>query len=101
MWLSKGIFMNARLQHIERHWAYHLGFGSLLTLLTSLSQSFLFNSCVFGALFPFFIISSFLVENDHPETNVGQIGFFNCALTVTNKLSLTVFRFVSPEIKNR
>lgn len=93
--------MNSRLLHIERHWPYHLGFGSLLTLLTSLSESFLFNSCVFGALFPFFIISSFLVESDYPDSKVGQIAFFHPALTITNKISLTFFKFVSPEIKSR
>ncbi|KAI6189700.1 Etoposide-induced protein 2.4-like protein [Aphelenchoides bicaudatus] len=99
-WLAGGVFMNTRLLHIEKHWPYHLGFGTLLTILTSLSDSFFLNSCVFGALFPFFIISSFLVETDFPETKVNQISFFYPSQLITNKISLAVFRLFrpSPEI---
>lgn len=48
MWMSKGISMHSRLSHVERHWPYHLGYGTILTILTSLSENFFFNSCAFG-----------------------------------------------------
>jgi hypothetical protein len=70
-------------------------------LLTSWSDNFVFNSCVFGALFPFFIISSFLANTPDQESKVGQISFFHLAQKTTNKLSMTFYRLISPEIRNR
>jgi hypothetical protein len=103
MWMSRGKQMNSRLSHVERHWPYHVGFGSILTILTTyLSENFFFNSCIFGALFPFFIISSFLANiSDSQDSQIGHLAFFHYAQLLTNKLSLTFYRFFSPEVKNK
>jgi len=80
---------------VEHHWPYHLGFGTLLSLATSISGNFLINGCIFGALFPFFIVSSFLV--DHPperrdeEGEIPAIHFYYLAQTLTNRISVAVF----------
>ena len=91
MWLSCTVAMKQRHDKVERHWPYHLGFGTLLTVLTSLSSSFVVNSCVFGALFPFFIVSSFLASSpDHGQTEIPPLPVFYLAERVTAKLSSTL-----------
>ncbi|KAI6228752.1 Etoposide-induced protein 2.4-like protein [Aphelenchoides fujianensis] len=90
-WMSSGVEMNRRLDAVERHWAYHFGFGTLLTTCTSLSGSFVVNSCVFGALFPFFIVSSFLAEiQEFPQSEVPPINFFFISQIITTKISTAI-----------
>uniref|UniRef100_A0A1I8EWP3 Uncharacterized protein n=1 Tax=Wuchereria bancrofti TaxID=6293 RepID=A0A1I8EWP3_WUCBA len=60
LWMSLGIGLRARINLIERNWPYFLGYGTVLTLLTSLTDNMVLNAFLFGALFPFCIISSFL-----------------------------------------
>ncbi|KAL3083178.1 hypothetical protein niasHS_010980 [Heterodera schachtii] len=64
IWMSNGVTLNSRLALIERRWPFHLGFGTILTLATSFSDNFFINGCIFGALFPFFIISSCLTDTN-------------------------------------
>lgn len=62
LWMSLGIGLRARINLIERNWPYFLGYGTVLTLFTSFTDNMVFNAFLFGALFPFCIISSFLVS---------------------------------------
>jgi len=97
IWMYGAHSLNTRLAMVERRWPYHLGFGTLLTLSTSLSSNFVINGCVFGALFPFFIVSSFLVDSAAMEARatgeeeVPPIHFYYVAQTLTNKISVAVF----------
>lgn len=92
LWMSRGIPMSTRLAMVERRWPFHLGFGTLLTLSTLYSDSFIVNGCIFGALFPFFIVSSYLTSaSDRPASDVPQIHFFYIAQNLTNKLSIALF----------
>lgn len=98
VWMNKGLSMKSRLIQVERQWPFHVGFGCILTLLTSLSDNFLINSCVFGAMFPFFIVSSFLTvlpkyQQDAPWAD---IHFFYIAEVLTNRVSLAVFSRLQP-----
>ncbi|KAI1720585.1 etoposide-induced protein 2.4 (EI24) domain-containing protein [Ditylenchus destructor] len=93
-WMSSGISMNTRLAMIERRWPFHLGFGTLLTAATSVSENFVINGCIFGALFPFFIVSSFLTDiPDSKRTSdaVPPVHFYYLAQTLTNKISVAIF----------
>ncbi|VDO98770.1 unnamed protein product [Soboliphyme baturini] len=58
LWVSNGVLLNARLVFIQNSWPYYVGFGFLLSLLTSLSSSVFNSSCVFSIFFPVFILSS-------------------------------------------
>ena len=108
MWMSRGVPMSARLALgrnrrfpmtilrssilVERRWPFHLGFGTLLTLSTMYSDSFIINGCIFGALFPLLIVSSYLASGfERPPTDVPQIHFFYIAQNLTNKLSVALF----------
>ncbi|KAH7722401.1 hypothetical protein AAVH_10069 [Aphelenchoides avenae] len=92
MWMSRGVPMSARLALVERRWPFHLGFGTLLTLSTMYSDSFIINGCIFGALFPLFIVSSYLASGfERPPSDVPQIHFFYIAQNLTNKLSVALF----------
>lgn len=95
IWMARGLTMTSRLSFIERRWPFHLGFGTLLTFATSISESFVINGLIFGALFPFFIVSSFLANSTKAtsdlSTNISPMPFYSVALTITNKISLAVF----------
>jgi hypothetical protein len=91
MWMSRGVSMNTRLAMVERRWPFHLGFGTILTLSTMYSNNFIINGCVFGALFPFFIVSSYLSNMSDHSSTVPPIHFFFIAQNLTNKLSIALF----------
>lgn len=97
VWMSRGRRMNSRIVLLERRWPYHVGFGTILTLMTTWSDNFVVNSCVFGALFPFFIVSSFLAEAaTYKSSELPPLHLFHLAQLLTNKLSLAVFSRVRP-----
>lgn len=97
IWMSNGISLNSRLALIERRWPFHLGFGTILTLATSYSNNFFINGCIFGALFPFFIVSSCLADADRPTSNeniwhqIPQLHFYYIAQNLTNRISMSIF----------
>ncbi|KAI6200020.1 Etoposide-induced protein 2.4-like protein [Aphelenchoides besseyi] len=91
-WMSSGIEMTRRLDMVERRWAFHFGFGTLLTILTSyVSTNFVVNSCIFGAAFPFFIVSSFLADIPEPSNpEIPNINFFFISQFITAKISFSI-----------
>uniref|UniRef100_A0A914LWD6 Etoposide-induced protein 2.4-like protein n=1 Tax=Meloidogyne incognita TaxID=6306 RepID=A0A914LWD6_MELIC len=99
IWMSNGVNLNSRIALIERRWPFHLGFGTILTIATNYSSNFIISGCIFGALFPFFIVSSCLVDTEILSTlkgnnnklNFPAIPFYCIAQNITNKLSLAIF----------
>lgn len=96
IWMACGFSMTNRLSFIEHRWPYHLGFGTFLTIATSLSSSFVINGLIFGALFPFFIVSSFLANSSKATSSnnnvkIPPMPFYSFALFLTNKISLALF----------
>jgi etoposide-induced 2.4 mRNA len=62
LWMSRGCELSKRLNRIETRWPFYAGFGCVLTLATSVfAENFVLSGCIFGCLFPFFIISSYMV----------------------------------------
>lgn len=99
IWMSNGVALNSRIALIERRWPFHLGFGTILTIATGYSSNFIISGCIFGALFPFFIVSSCLVDTEvfstlkgnNNKLNFPAIPFYCVAQNITNKLSLAIF----------
>jgi hypothetical protein len=95
MWMSSGIPMSSRIAKVERRWPFHVGFGTILTLSTSYSDDFMINGCIFGALFPFFIVSSYLATmRDASQSEVPAVPFFYVAQVITNKFSLALVSII-------
>lgn len=91
-WMSQGIELNRRLDRIETYWQYHLGFGTILAVVTLWPTSFIVSGCLFGAIFPFLIVSSFAskrlttsVSEAKPENF--KLPLFGPSKYVANKLS--------------
>lgn len=59
LWSARGSSLNERIFRLEKRWCYFAGFGTFLTFASTFFENFLLNGCVFGAIFPFFIISSY------------------------------------------
>lgn len=98
-WMSQGVELSRRLDQIETYWIYYLGFGSPLAIATLWHPSYIVSGCLFGALFPLFIISSFASRRLtlHDKIDAGKIGYFKLKLFLpsvfaANQLSLTFFR---------
>uniref|UniRef100_A0A0R3RG45 BMA-EPG-4 n=1 Tax=Elaeophora elaphi TaxID=1147741 RepID=A0A0R3RG45_9BILA len=88
LWMSLGIGLRARVNLIERNWPYFLGYGTMLTLLTSLTDNMMFNAFLFGALFPFCIISSFLVEaGNYKQRTHPYVHIFGPSIATTNYMT--------------
>ncbi|CAJ0578712.1 unnamed protein product, partial [Mesorhabditis spiculigera] len=58
-WMDRREMLNARVAIMQASWVYFVGFGTPLTVAAWLAPNFIVGGCVFGALFPLFIISSF------------------------------------------
>ncbi|EFO24373.2 hypothetical protein LOAG_04119 [Loa loa] len=88
LWMSLGIGLRARVNLIERNWPYFLGYGTVLTLLTSLTDNMMVNAILFGALFPFCIISSFLAEaGNYKQRMHPYVHIFGPSIATTNYMT--------------
>ncbi len=92
-WMSAGVELKQRLTRIESNWPYFLGFGLPLTLLTLSYSNFIVSGCLFGAFFPFFIISSFQAKPFSQSLQRGDYKLwvfhvFAPSLYICNKVSL-------------
>ncbi len=66
-WVNMGWNIKERLNYIETKWPYFFGFGLSLSLITSLSTSYVLNATLFAFLFPALLLSA--VESDCGELN--------------------------------
>ncbi|KAF7266797.1 EI24 domain-containing protein tank [Rhynchophorus ferrugineus] len=82
-WFNMGWKLHERLAFIEAHWAYFIGFGLPLTILTQLSDSLVISGCVFSILFPFFIISGNEASPVMDASDV-QLQFFSLVIAFAN-----------------
>ncbi|KWU46560.1 hypothetical protein RHOSPDRAFT_15125 [Rhodotorula sp. JG-1b] len=57
-WVKQGWTFSDRIRHIEQRWAYALGFGFPITLLSWWSLDPIVNLAVFALLFPLFSLTS-------------------------------------------
>lgn len=92
-WMSQGLELKNRLTRIERCWPYFMGFGTPLTVLSTLSNNFLVNGCLFGTFFPFFIVSSYLADTEviyEESSSIPTVHIFWPSLIVTNRISLYI-----------
>ncbi|VDN02611.1 unnamed protein product [Thelazia callipaeda] len=95
VWMSFGIGSRARIDLIERHWPYFLGFGTILTILSTLTNSVVANALLFGAVFPLCIISSYLVKaSDYNQRSYPYIHIFGPSLAAYDYLASVLFNFL-------
>ncbi|KNE67451.1 hypothetical protein AMAG_11913 [Allomyces macrogynus ATCC 38327] len=66
-WTARGVPLAARLARVESAWAYHLGFGTPVTL-ASFFASPVVGGGTFAVLFPVFIILATLTDPPEPGT---------------------------------
>lgn len=71
IWMSLGFGFKIRVARIEQNVPYFLGFGTVLSLLTNLFDSVLLNGLLFGAFFPFFIVSTYMADKECYERPAG------------------------------
>ncbi|KAJ3371771.1 hypothetical protein GGF31_002750 [Allomyces arbusculus] len=64
-WTARGVLLAARLARVESAWAYHLGFGTPVTL-ASFFASPVVGGGTFAVLFPVFIILATLTDPPEP-----------------------------------
>lgn len=85
-WTNLGWTVVRRLGYIENNWPYFIGFGVLLSTLTSLTSSAVISACIFGITFPIFILSGLdarpYEQCDYP------VRLFSLAIWLTNKVFL-------------
>ena len=85
-WINMGWPVVKRLSYVENFWPYFAGFGVLLTLLTNLSSSTVISACIFGVVFPLFILAG--LEGKPYESCDFPIRLFSLVIWVTNKIFL-------------
>ncbi|GMT17234.1 hypothetical protein PFISCL1PPCAC_8531 [Pristionchus fissidentatus] len=92
-WMSSGVRLSRRIDRIERRWPFFLGFGASLTALTLAVDSVLMQGCIFGALFPLFIIASYSADwtpGPHISGRIPIIKIFAPSQLVTDRISVYV-----------
>ncbi|KAF8358006.1 epg-4 [Pristionchus pacificus] len=92
-WMSNGVPLIRRIDRLERRWPFFLGFGAPLTALTLYSDNTLVQGCIFGALFPLFIIASYSADWTSIRHINGYIPVFRIfypSLLFTTKLSVYI-----------
>ncbi|KNE64068.1 hypothetical protein AMAG_09125 [Allomyces macrogynus ATCC 38327] len=66
-WTARGVPLAARLARVEHAWAYHLGFGTPVTLASFFATPVV-GGGTFAVLFPVFIILATLTDPPEPGT---------------------------------
>uniref|UniRef100_A0AC34RB52 Etoposide-induced protein 2.4 n=1 Tax=Panagrolaimus sp. JU765 TaxID=591449 RepID=A0AC34RB52_9BILA len=97
MWITQGFQTNQRIRKIENHWPFHVGFGTLLTLSTSYYDDFLFNGFIFAALFPFFIVSSYIATSPSDKMKRQSLPVFLLPKLVTERVFSFAFSFLGKQ----
>ncbi|KAI9257947.1 etoposide-induced protein 2.4-domain-containing protein [Phascolomyces articulosus] len=69
-WLYMGWTLEHRLTYVEEHWAYFLGFGTPITVLTFFLST-LYSGAIFGILYPSYVIMA-TMATPKPATPYGQ-----------------------------
>ncbi|XKL61408.1 hypothetical protein PGB90_008465 [Kerria lacca] len=84
-WCKIGWELHKRLLFIETNWAYFIGFGLPLSIITALPQSYVVSACVFSILFPLFIISA---NEAKPVTKVcdTSLPLFKVVIALSNAI---------------
>ncbi|XP_065643468.1 etoposide-induced protein 2.4 homolog isoform X2 [Hydra vulgaris] len=92
-WANLGWNVVRRLAYIENNWPYFVGFGALLTTLTNISSSTVISACVFGIIFPVFILSGLeaqpILDGKYP------LRLFSFVIWLTNRTFLFKSRIVT------
>eukprot|EP00794_Sanderia_malayensis_P011130 gene11130-12301_t len=81
-WANRGWTVVKRVSYIENHWPYFFGFGFLLASLSTISSTVI-SGCLFGVLFPLFILSG--LEAKPVEDCDCPIRVFRFVIWLTNK----------------
>lgn len=87
-WMNFGWSVMKRLSYVERNWIYFIGFGTPLTVLTNICNSTVISACIFGIVFPLFILSG-LEAKPEEEHNIFSLHLFSPVIWLTNKIFLT------------
>ncbi|CAB3403138.1 unnamed protein product [Caenorhabditis bovis] len=97
-WSSRSVKFKSRINSIESRWTYFVGFGTPISLASSLSGSVVVNGCVFAMLFPFFIISSYKADwkRDYRGATIPKIRIFLPSVIITDFFSRLFKSLVLP-----
>ncbi|CAF1371287.1 unnamed protein product [Rotaria magnacalcarata] len=93
-WIYANLNVKKRVERIESHWPYFLGFGLPLTMLsTQLFKSVIVNECIFSILFPFAIVAATSVNfkkrvqiEQTPQSNIVTLNIFAGCIRLTSRL---------------
>ncbi|MBW0487412.1 hypothetical protein O181_027127 [Austropuccinia psidii MF-1] len=78
LWARKGKQFIDRIDCLETRWSYHIGFGSLITLITFWSSDLFINLSLFTLFFPFLVIlSSSNCIQPLPHHSIKSTSFIN------------------------
>ncbi|BGP13869.1 hypothetical protein JCM10213_002507 [Rhodosporidiobolus nylandii] len=83
-WVRNGWPFGDRVRHIEQRWAYALGFGFPITILTWWSSDPIVNLSLFALLYPFFQLTSTVsipqpLDPSYPSTGSTAPSFLHAA----------------------
>jgi len=85
-WTNLGWNVVKRISFIENNWPYFVGFGTLLSVLTTVTSSAVISACIFGIIFPIFILSGLDAKPD--EKCEYPLRLFSLVIWLTNQMFL-------------
>lgn len=93
---SYNFSFNRRANYFETRWPYFLGFGTPLTIATSIFSSMFANGVMYAILFPLFIISSYKVNWARKyDDKIPQVTFCRISYLLTQRVG-DVFKWLTP-----